>query len=130
MVVSANIFLLLFKLQSTSPRTSSTIFLSQFASLNALVNSILAVSASRDNSFGGSIAESAKSTLAFTIEVSISRSKVIFAGITTVFEAVDSIVSGVVVAGRGHDNASEENNGLCQKIKKLLKLSFDKEHSV
>ena len=116
MVVSVNNFLL-FKLQATSPRTSSTIFLSQFASLNALVNSILAVSASRDNSFGGSIAESAKSTLAFTIVVSISRSKVIFAGITTVFEAVDAIVSGVVVAGRSHDNASEENNGLFQKIK-------------
>ena len=105
---------LLFKLQATSLRASSTIFLSHVASLNALVNSILAVSASRDNSFGGSIAESAESTLAFTIEVSIFRSQVIFAGFATVGEAVDTTYSGVVVAGRSHDNASEENNGLFQ----------------
>ena len=105
---------LLVKLQATSLRTSSTIFLSQVASLNALLNSILAVSASGDNSFGGGIAESAKSTFAFAIVISISRSKVIFADIATVGEAVDTTHSGVVVAGRSHDNASEENNGLFQ----------------
>ena len=107
---------LLVKLQATSLRTSSTIFLSQVASLNALFNSILAVSASRDNSFGGSIAESAESTLAFAIVISISRSKVIFADIATVGEAVDTTHSGVVVAGRSHDNEGKENNGLFQKI--------------
>ena len=113
------------QLQAASLRTSSAIFLSQFASLNALVNSILAVSTSRDNSIGSSIAECAKSTLAFTIKGSKVRSQVIFAGFTTVREAIDStfsrvVVSGIrIVAGRSHNNASKENNSLFQKIENV-----------
>ena len=106
----------LFKLQTASFSTRSAIFLSLVASVNASIDSILAVSASRDDSFSGGVAKGAKSTLAFTIKGSIIDSKVIFAGFTTVRKAVDSIFSRVVVTGRGHDNASKENNGLFQKL--------------
>jgi len=90
--------------------------LSQAASLNALVNSILAVSASFNDGIGSGIAELAKVTLAFAIVISISSSKVIFADFATFGEAVDTTFSGVVVAGRSHDNEGKENNGLFQKI--------------
>ena len=107
---------LLFQLQATSRSTSFAIFLSKLACGNTSVNSILAVSASFNDGNSSGIAELAKVTLAFAIVISISSSKVISADIATFGEAVDTTFSGVVVAGRSHDNEGKENNGLFQKI--------------
>ena len=110
-----------YKLQVASLSTSSAIFLSHFAVSNASINSILAVSASGDNSFGSGIAKGAKSTLAFAIKGIVIGSQVILTGFATVRKAIDSIFSGVViaariVASRGYDNEGKENNGLFQKM--------------
>ena len=111
----------LFKLQTASFSTRSAIFLALVASVNASIDSILAVSASRDNSFGSGIAQGAKSTLAFAIKGFIIGSQVILTGFATVRKAIDSIFSGVVIATRtvasgGYDNEGKENNGLFQKF--------------
>ena len=113
-----------YELQATSLSTSSAIFLSQFAVSNAGIDSILAVTASGDNSFGSGIAKGAKSTLAFAVKGIVVGSQKVFADFATVGKAVDSVFSGVgiAIASGSHNNAGKENNGLSQKI---FKISFE-----
>ena len=112
---------ILFILESTSCRTIFAEFLSLVTSLNTFVNSILAVSASRNHRDGSSIAKSAKSTLAFTIKDFVIFSKVILASFATFSEASDIFFTSSVT-GNGHGDEAGENNGLkTTKFGKSLK---------
>ena len=115
-----------YELQATSLSTRSAIFLSQFAVSNAGIDSILAVTASGDNSFGSGIAKGAKSTLAFAVKGIVVGSQKVFADFATVGKAVDSVFSGIgiAIAGGSHDNAGKENNGLFQKRCKIVVRMF------
>ena len=64
--------------------------LSLLASLDTSINSVLAISASGDNSVSGCVAESAKAALAFTIERSQLIPEMVLASQTTVSKARDT----------------------------------------
>ena len=69
-------------------RASRADFLSAAAGIDTGVNSVLAVSTSRDNRQGSGIAKGAKSTLAFAVKSLQVGSKVVLASQASVREAL------------------------------------------
>ena len=79
-------------------RTGRADLLSFFANIDTGINSILAVSASRDNRQGSGIAKGAKSTLAFAVKSLQVGSKVVLASQASVREALSSEIRKNIIS--------------------------------
>ncbi len=71
-------------------RAGSAKLLALVAGLGTLLNASVAVSASRDNSVGGSVAKGTKAALAFAVISGQFGSKMVLAGQASVSKAVDT----------------------------------------
>ena len=113
---------------ATLSGASSAKLLALVAGLGTGLNSSLAVSASRDNSVGGSVAKGTKAAFAFAVKSGQFVSKMVLASQTTISKAAYSeksnnfrilrlrifktgVLPGVrIVRSRGRGNSHEEGN--------------------